>query len=137
MQQTEQNRAKAVEPARQQKEQQAHPLPDYAPAMALTLALQAVQAGIPLTQMPASMVLALSAEIGNSALLDLMAQQGNSLELITAVPPPLTARTEPFTVTAAPLAALSPPDWAGMPPVQAAPASPSGLAMGGALFAGG
>lgn len=137
MQQTEQNRAKAVEPARQQKEQQSHAWPEHSQAMALTLALQAVQAGIPLTQMPASMVLALSAEIGNSALLDLMAQQGNSLELITAVPPPLAARTEPFTITATPLAALSSPNWAGMPPVQAAPASPSGLAMGGALFAGG
>ena len=130
MQQTEQNRAKAVEPTRQQKEQQSHAWPERGQAMALTLALQAVQAGIPLTQMPASMVLALSAEIGNSALLDWMARQGDSLELITA-------RIAPFTITAAPLAALSPPDWAGMPPVQAAPASPSGLAMGGALFAGG
>ena len=104
----------------------------------LLLALRAVQAGVPLTSLPAAMVLALSAQLGNSALLDMMAQQGKQIETVTALPPPDAVRTAPKDIAAAPAAAADPPDWAAMPAVQAAPASPAGLAaQGGAPYAGG
>src|SRR5699024_11942737 len=104
----------------------------------MLLALRAVQAGVPLTSLPAAMVLALSAQLGNSALLDLMAQQGKQIETVTALPPPDAVRTAPKDIAAAPAAAADPPDWAAMPAVQAAPASPAGLAaQGGAPYAGG
>ena len=88
----------------------------------MLLALRAVQAGVPLTSLPAAMVLALSAQLGNSALLDLMAQQGKQIEIVTALPPPDAVRTAPKDIAAAPAAAADPPGWAAMPAVQAAPA---------------
>ena len=137
MQQTEQSVAKTSElhpkleqkDARQQKTES---------GQQMLLALRAVQAGVPLTSLPAAMVLALSAQLGNSALLDLMAQQGKQIETVTALPPPDAVRTAPKDIAAAPAAAADPPGWAAMPAVQAAPASPAGLAaQGGAPYAGG
>ena len=138
MQQTEQSRAKQSQPARKE-EKTAHRQFDRTGApQTLLLALQAVQAGVPLTRLPASMLLALSAQLGNSALLDLMAQQGRGPETITALPPPRAVETRPMDITAAPVPVVSPPDWAAMPAAQTASASPAGLAMqGGVSLAGG
>lgn len=138
MQQTEQSRAMQSQPARKE-EKTAHRQFDRTGApQTLLLALQAVQAGVPLTRLPASMLLALSAQLGNSALLDLMAQQGRGPETITSLPPPRAVETRPMDITTAPVPVVSPPDWAAMPAAQTAPASPAGLAMqGGVSLAGG
>ena len=104
----------------------------------LRIALEAVQAGVPLTRLPAAMVLALSAQLGNSALLALLAGQDRRIEPVTALPPPDAVRTAPKDIKTAPAAASAPPDWAALPAVQAAPAAPDGLAgQGGVSFAGG
>lgn len=137
MQQTEQSVAKTSElhPKQEQKDARQQKTES---GQQMLLALRAVQAGVPLTSLPAAMVLALSAQLGNSALLDLMAQQGKQIETVTALPPPDAVRTAPKDIAAAPAAAADPPDWAAMPAVQAAPASPAGLAaQGGAPYAGG
>ena len=137
MQQTEQSVAKTSElhPKQEQKDARQQKT-ESGPQM--LLALRAVQAGVPLTRLPAAMVLALSAQLVNSALLDLMAQQGKQIETVTALPPPGAVQTAPKDIAAAPAAAADPPDWAAMPAVQAAPASPAGLAaQGGAPYAGG
>lgn len=137
MQQTEQSVAKTSElhPKQEQKDARQQKTES---GQQMLLALRAVQAGVPLTSLPAAMVLALSAQLGNSALLDLMAQQGKQIETVTALPPPGAVQTAPKDIAAAPAAATDPPDWAAMPAVQAAPASPAGLAaQGGAPYAGG
>lgn len=137
MQQTEQSVAKTSElhPKQEQKDARQQKTES---GQQMLLALRAVQAGVPLTSLPAAMVLALSAQLGNSALLDLMAQQGKQIETVTALPPPDAVRTAPKDIAAAPAAAADPPDWAAMPAVQAEPASPAGLAaQGGAPYAGG
>lgn len=137
MQQTEQSVAKTSElhPKQEQKDARQQKTES---GQQMLLALRAVQAGVPLTSLPAAMVLALSAQLGNSALLDLMAQQGKQIETVTALPPPGAVQTAPKDIAAAPAAAADPPDWAAMPAVQAAPASPAGLAaQGGAPYAGG
>lgn len=137
MQQTEQSVAKTSElhPKQEQKDARQQKTES---GQQMLLALRAVQAGVPLTSLPAAMVLALSAQLGNSALLDLMAQQGKQIETVTALPPPDAVRTAPKDIAAAPAAAADPPGWAAMPAVQAAPASPAGLAaQGGAPYAGG
>ena len=137
MQQTEQSVAKTSElhPKQEQKDARQQKTES---GQQMLLALRAVQAGVPLTSLPAAMVLALSAQLGNSALLDLMAQQGKQIETVTALPPPDAVRTAPKDSAAAPAAAADPPGWAAMPAVQAAPASPAGLAaQGGAPYAGG
>mgnify|MGYP005774551331 CR=1 FL=1 len=137
MQQTEQSVAKTSElhPKQEQKDARQQKTES---GQQMLLALRAVQAGVPLTSLPAAMVVALSAQLGNSALLDLMAQQGKQIETVTALPPPDAVRTAPKDIAAAPAAATDPPDWAAMPAVQAAPASPAGLAaQGGAPYAGG
>lgn len=137
MQQTEQSVAKTSElhPKQEQKDARQQKTES---GQQMLLALRAVQAGVPLTSLPAAMVLAFSAQLGNSALLDLMAQQGKQIETVTALPPPDAVRTAPKDIAAAPAAAADPPDWAAMPAVQAAPASPAGLAaQGGAPYAGG
>lgn len=137
MQQTEQSVAKTSElhPKQEQKDARQQKTES---GQQMLLALRAMQAGVPLTSLPAAMVLALSAQLGNSALLDLMAQQGKQIETVTALPPPDAVRTAPKDIAAAPAAAADPPDWAAMPAVQAAPASPAGLAaQGGAPYAGG
>lgn len=139
MQQTEQNAARtpAHRPLQAQEDKQRRGAAQNE-QHTLRLALQAVQAGVTLTRLPAAMVLALSAQLGNSALLDLMAQQGKQIETVTALPPPDAVRTAPKDIAAAPAAAADPPGWAAMPAVQAAPASPAGLAaQGGAPYAGG
>lgn len=137
MQQTEQSVAKTSElhPKQEQKDARQQKTES---GQQMLLALRAVQAGVPLTSLPAAMVLALSAQLGNSALLDLMAQQGKQIETVTALPPPGAVQTVPKDIAAAPAAAADPPGWAAMPAVQAAPASPAGLAaQGGAPYAGG
>ena len=137
MQQTEQSVAKTSElhPKQEQKDARQQKTES---GQQMLLALRAMQAGVPLTSLPAAMVLALSAQLGNSALLDLMAQQGKQIETVTALPPPDAVRTAPKDIAAAPAAAADPPGWAAMPAVQAAPASPAGLAaQGGAPYAGG
>ena len=137
MQQTEQSVAKTSElhPKQEQKDARQQKTES---GQQMLLALRAMQAGVPLTSLPAAMVLALSAQLGNSALLDLMAQQGKQIETVTALPPPGAVQTAPKDIAAAPAAAADPPDWAAMPAVQAAPASPAGLAaQGGAPYAGG
>ena len=137
MQQTEQSVAKTSELHSKQEQKDAQQQKTES-GQQMLLALRAVQAGVPLTSLPAAMVLALSAQLGNSALLDLMAQQGKQIETVTALPPPDAVRTAPKDIAAAPAAATDPPDWAAMPAVQAAPASPAGLAaQGGAPYAGG
>ena len=138
MQQTEQSVAKTSELQPKQEQKDARQQKTESGQQMLLLALRAVQAGVPLTSLPAAMVLALSAQLGNSALLDLMAQQGKQIETVTALPPPDAVRTAPKDIAAAPAAAADPPGWAAMPAVQAAPASPAGLAaQGGAPYAGG
>lgn len=93
---------------------------------------------MPLTRLPAAMVLALSAQMGNSALLALLAGQDRRIEPVTALPPPDAVRTAPKDIKTASAAASAPPDWAALPAVQAAPAAPDGLAgQGGVSFAGG
>lgn len=137
MQQTEQSVAKTSELHSKQEQKDAQQQKTES-GQQMLLALRAMQAGVPLTSLPAAMVLALSAQLGNSALLDLMAQQGKQIETVTALPPPDAVRTAPKDIAAAPAAAADPPDWAAMPAVQAAPASPAGLAaQGGAPYAGG
>ena len=137
MQQTEQSVAKTSELHSKQEQKEARQQKTET-GQQMVLALRAVQAGVPLTSLPAAMVLALSAQLGNSALLDLMAQQGKQIETVTALPPPDAVRTAPKDIAAAPAAAADPPGWAAMPAVQAAPASPAGLAaQGGAPYAGG
>lgn len=137
MQQTEQSVAKTSELHSKQEQKEARQQKTES-GQQMLLALRAVQAGVPLTSLPAAMVLALSAQLGNSALLDLMAQQGKQIETVTALPPPGAVQTAPKDIAAAPAAAADPPDWAAMPAVQAAPASPAGLAaQGGAPYAGG
>ena len=137
MQQTEQSVAKTSELHSKQEQKEARQQKTES-GQQMLLALRAVQAGVPLTSLPAAMVLALSAQLGNSALLDLMAQQGKQIETVTALPPPDAVRTAPKDIAAAPAAAADPPGWAAMPAVQAAPASPAGLAaQGGASYAGG
>ena len=137
MQQTEQSVAKTSELHSKQEQKEARQQKTES-GQQMLLALRAVQAGVPLTSLPAAMVLALSAQLGNSALLDLMAQQGKQIEIVTALPPPDAVRTAPKDIAAAPAAAADPPGWAAMPAVQAAPASPAGLAaQGGASYAGG
>lgn len=137
MQQTEQSVAKTSELHSKQEQKEARQQKTES-GQQMLLALRAVQAGVPLTSLPAAMVLALSAQLGNSALLDLMAQQGKQIEIVTALPPPDAVRTAPKDIAAAPAAAADPPGWAAMPAVQAAPASPAGLAaQGGAPYAGG
>lgn len=138
MQQTEQGQVRTAEPAREQERLHRPALRQDDSRQTLAHALQAVQAGIPLTRLPASMVLALSAQIGNSALLDLMAQQGRGPDTVTAHPPQQAVRTEPVQITAAPVQTAAPPPWAAMPAAQTAPASPSGLmTQGGVPYAGG
>ena len=138
MQQTEQSVAKTSELHPKQEQKDARQQKTESGQQTLLLALRAMQAGVPLTSLPAAMVLALSAQLGNSALLDLMAQQGKQIETVTALPPPGAVQTVPKDIAAAPAAAADPPGWAAMPAVQAAPASPAGLAaQGGAPYAGG
>lgn len=139
MQQTEQNAARtpAHRPLQAQEDKQRRGAAQNE-QHTLRLALQAVQAGVPLTRLPAAMVLALSAQMGNSALLDLLAGQDRRIEPVTALPPPDAVRTAPKDIKTAPAAASAPPDWAALPAVQAAPAAPDGLAgQGGVPFAGG
>ena len=135
MQQTEQNAARtpAHRPLQAQEDKQRRSAAQNE-QHTLRLALQAVQAGVPLTRLPAAMVLALSAQMGNSALLDLLAGQDRRIEPVTALPPPDAVRTAPKDIKTAP----APPDWAALPAVQAAPAASDGLAgQGGVPFAGG
>ena len=137
MQQTAQSVAKTSELHSKQEQKEARQQKTES-GQQMLLALRAEQAGVPLTSLPAAMVLALSAQLGNRALLDRMAQQGKQIETGTALPPPDAVRTAPKDIAAAPAAAADPPDWAAMPAVQAAPASPAGLAaQGGAPYAGG
>lgn len=137
MLQNDQSRAKT--PERTEKKE---PLQHRNPLRAgvsqeLALALQAVQAGISLVQLPPAQLLALSAHIGNSALVDLMAQQGRQLSFAPVTLPQGEARTEPLAVTVSPLDTASSPDWAALPAVQAEPANAAGWnAQGGVSFAG-
>ena len=140
VQQTEQSIAKTSEQQTKQERNASRQQMQESGQQTLLLALRAVQAGVPPTRLPAAMVLALSAQLGNSALLDLMAQKGKQIETVTALPPQDAVRTEPKDIAraAAPAAAADPPNWAAMPAVQAAPASPAGIAaQGGAPYAGG
>ena len=137
MLQNDQSRAKAPERAdKKQPLQHRKPLRAGVP-QALTLAMQAVQAGVPLVQLPHAQLLALSARIGNSALIDLMAQQGRQLSFTPVTLPQGEVRTEPLAVTVSPPDMASPPDWAALPAVQAEPADAEGWnAQGGVAFAG-
>lgn len=137
MLQNDQSRAKVSERAVRKEQRQQHKTLRTGAPQALTLAIQAVQAGVPLTHLPPAQLLALSARIGNSALLALMAQQQGRNEFTPAVLPAGEAKTEPMTVAASPLDAAASPDWAALPALQTAPAEASGLnTQGGVAFAG-
>lgn len=135
MQQNEQNAARtSAHHSQQVREDKQRRRAAQSEQQALRIALEAVQAGVPLTRLPAAMVLALSAQMGNSALLALLAGQDRRIEPVTALPPPDAVRTAPKDIKTA----SAPPDWAALPAVQAAPAAPDGLAgQGGVSFAGG
>ena len=135
MQQTEQGRARRPdEAAKQQKQQQARSRPDSAQQL-LTLAVQSLQAGMPLERLPAPLILALSGQIGNSALLELMAGQGRGPDTARTYPPAQPVLCRALPVQTGEPAAADAPAWSEMPAVQAAPAAPA--ALGGAAFAGG
>ena len=126
MQQIEQGRDRVVRPAERDAQTQNQRFqPDSGPI--LTAALQAVQAGVPLQSLPAPVVLALSASVGNSGLLDLLALQSNRRETATAPMEQPSVQTEPFQVGPVPQETVSPPAWTAFPAAQAAPASPAGL----------
>lgn len=133
----EQSRAKASERAEKKAPFQHRKSLRAGVSQELTLALQAVRAGVPLVQLPPVQILALSARIGNSALLSLMAQQSSKISFAPVTLPQGEVRTEPLTVTISPLDTVVPPDWAALPVVQAQPADTAGWnAQGGVSFAG-
>lgn len=133
----EQSRAKASERAEKKAPFQHRKSLRAEGSQELTLALQAVRAGVPLVQLPPVQILALSARIGNSALLSLMAQQSSKISFAPVTLPQGEVRTEPLTVTISPLDTVVPPDWAALSVVQAQPADTAGWnTQGGVSFAG-
>lgn len=137
MLQNDQSRAKAPERAEKKEPLQHRKSLRAGASQELTLALQAVQAGVPLVRLPPAQILALSARIGNSALLSLMTQQSRHLPSDPVTLPQGEVQTEPLAVTISPLDAAAPPDWAALPAVQAEPADAAGWnAQGGVSFAG-
>lgn len=99
-------------------------------------ALQAVQAGVPLTQIPYDLVLTLSGQIGNQALLGWMAQRAGRVQTVSLMPPVHPVQTQPFSVHADVPEVLTPPEWTQMPALGTAPGAVPRLSVqGGGLFA--
>ena len=84
----------------------------------LTQALMALRAGAGLDQFPSELVLALQAQIGNSALLDLTARRARGWTERPAFQAPDTPLdTEPLTAPAAEPALSRTPDLAALSPL--------------------
>lgn len=102
----------------------------------MACALQAVQAGVPLTQMPDDLVLMLSGQVGNQALLGWMAQHVGRMQAVSLLPPVYPVQTEPFCVHVDVPEVLTPPEWTQMPALGTAPGVVPGVSVqGGGLFA--
>lgn len=90
----------------------------------LAHALQALRAGVPMRQMPPQMLLALSHQVGNSALLDILDGQSVRIEAPASCFPDGELMGAPAPAQPPALTEGAPPDWAAMPACTLEAASP-------------
>jgi len=127
MRQTDQEKISG--PARQDDKQQLQKsCTNTAPL--LTLALQALQNGTPVSSLPPQIVLGLSAKIGNDALLSILMRQRYRLENTGSFPPQHATATLPFQAVPSEPALADPPDWVATPDILSAPAPAGSIQTG-------
>ncbi len=81
----------------------------------LTIAVQALQRGVPLESLPPGMVLELSSRIGNDALVSMLSRQTRNIENPDCTLPVGKTDAHAFEVTHTEVDEAAPPVWDSMP----------------------